>query len=293
MFDLMIIGQIAMDTNTDYDGTVQKILGGAVLYSGQAAAALGHNIAVVPKVNPNEIDAVKEFANRKNITVFARETKTGTHMENVYFTADRERRNCRCTCTMQAYEPKDIPSDPAQIYHLAGLVVGDIGGDMIEACSKLGKVAVDVQCLLRRVEDDQSLNLYDWEEKMKYLPMIDYLKTDAAEAEVLTGTSDREEAARMLHSWGAKEIMITHNTEVIVYDGKDFYRAPLKPRNLSGRTGRGDTTFASYLSEHVYKGIQESLNVAAATVSMKMETPGPLLCNRSEIEKYINEVYNA
>lgn len=292
MFDIMIIGQIAQDINTDYDGTVQRIHGGAVLYSGQAAAALGHNVAVVPKGNPDELNPFKDFENRKNITVFDRKSKSGTHMENVYYTADRERRDCKCTSVIDPYRPEDIPDEAAKIYHLAGLVVGDIGGDMISACAKRGKVAVDVQCLLRRVNPDQSLSLYDWDEKMKYLPMISYLKTDAAEAEVLTGTADREEAARMLHAWGAKEVMITHNTEVIVYDGEKIYKAPLKPRNLSGRTGRGDTTFASYLSEHITHGIQEALNTAAATVSMKMETVGPLLCDREQIEEYIRDIYN-
>ena len=42
--------------------------------------------------------------------------------------------------------------------------------------------------------------------------------------------------------------MITHNTEVIVYDGVTFFRYPLRPRQIDGRAGRGDTTFSSYLA---------------------------------------------
>lgn len=39
--------------------------------------------------------------------------------------------------------------------------------------------------------------------------------------------------------WGVKEALITHNTEVLVYDGKEYYTCPLKPLGLAGRTGRG------------------------------------------------------
>ena len=60
----------------------------------------------------------------------------------------------------------------------------------------------------------RTMAFHDWAEKKQYLPVIDYLKTDAAEAEILTGLTDRAEAAKLLHSWGAKEVLITHNTEV-------------------------------------------------------------------------------
>lgn len=292
MFDYMIIGQVCLDINTDYDGTAQHMNGGAVLYSGHAAAALGCKVAIVTKEDPSEIDVEAAFSDCEGVTIFNRPSKHNTHMENVYFTATRETRDSRCTSNIDPYTAEDIPEERARIYHMAGLVAGDISGDVIKKCAKRGDLAIDVQCMMRRVEPDQHLKLYDWEEKKEYLPLVKYLKTDAAEAEALTGTDDREEAAKILYSWGAKEIMITHNTEVIVYDGETIYRAPLKPRNLSGRTGRGDTTFATYLTERLTKGIQESLDFAAATVSMKMETPGPLLCKRKDIVEYINSVYH-
>ena len=38
---------------------------------------------------------------------------------------------------------------------------------------------------------------------------------------------------------------------MLVYDGKDFFTCPVKARNLSGRTGRGDTTFGAYLAKRM------------------------------------------
>ena len=117
------------------------------------------------------------------------------------------------------------------------------------------------------------------------------LKTDAAEAKILTGTDDRRKAAEILHGWGAKEVLITHNTEAIVCDGQRIHRAPLKPRNLSGRTGRGDTTFAGYLTERLESDIPTALEFAAALVSLKMETPGPFMGTRQDVLDYIERFY--
>ena len=63
--------------------------------------------------------------------------------------------------------------------------------------------------MLRWVENG-GMVYHDWAEKKELLPYVRFLKTDAAEAEILTGLTDRAEAARQLYQWGAKEILITH-----------------------------------------------------------------------------------
>ena len=47
-FDSLIIGEVAQDTNVDYDGTVVKAVGGAVYYSGFAAANM--NAMIFPMI---------------------------------------------------------------------------------------------------------------------------------------------------------------------------------------------------------------------------------------------------
>lgn len=290
--DIMIVGQLSLDINTDYDGREERVVGGAVLCSGFAAQATGAKVAVLAKGNRAVADPVAAFACKPDIEVIPVDSATCTSISNVYHTADRERRTCRAISHIEPYRPGDIPADvTAGIYHVAGLMAGDVSDAMIEQLSKLGQAAVDVQCLLRR-DDGEQMAFYDWEEKRRYLPMIRYLKTDAAEAEILTGLTDRYEAAKLLHQWGAGEVMITHNTEVIVYDGEQMYAAPLKPRNLTGRTGRGDTTFAGYLAMRLDHGIEESLRYAAALVSLKMETPGPFMGSKADVYRYMEEYYD-
>ena len=291
--DILIVGQLSLDINTDFGGREERVIGGAVLCSGFAAEASGAKVAVLAKGNREVADPVAAFASRPDITVIPVASATCTSISNVYHTADRERRTCKAISHIEPYRPEDLPADiQADIYHVAGLMAGDVSDDMIEQLSRRGKAAVDVQCLLRR-DDGEQMAFHDWENKRKYLPMITYLKTDAAEAEILTGLSDRYAAAKLLHEWGAKEVMITHNTEVILYDGETMYKAPLKPRNLTGRTGRGDTTFAGYLAKRLHCGIEESLRYAAALVSLKMETPGPFMGTDVDVYNYIKEYWDA
>ena len=70
-----------------------------------------------------------------------------------------------------------------------------------------------------------------------------------------------------------------------------IYTCPIKARNLSGRTGRGDTTFAGYITERQWAGIEDALLYCTALVSLKMETPGPYMGTRSDVESYIREFY--
>ncbi len=291
-YDSVIIGHISMDNNIDHLGNSAFVCGGAVLYSSASAHALGHSVAAVTRLAEKDSERLSEFTIPKE-DIYAVWCENSTTMKNVYLTPDKERRNSSCLSVGTPFEISDIPdSISADIYHFAGLVYGDFPNEMIKECARKGKIAVDVQTCLRHVNTDTGeMYFEDWECKKEMLPYIDFLKTDAAEAEIMTGTDDRYEAAKMLYEWGAKEVLITHNTEVIAYDGEKIYSCPIRARNLSGRTGRGDTTFAAYINERLTNDIPHSLLCATATVSLKMETPGPLKATRADIENYIKEIY--
>lgn len=152
-------------------------------------------------------------------------------------------------------------------------------------------VSADAQGFLRH-NDGGKLVFHDWADKRKYLPYLDFIKTDAAEAEILTGLKDREAAAKQLFAWGSREVMVSHNTEMLVYDGKKTYTCPVKARNLSGRTGRGDTTFGSYLAMRMAGAdVADALLYATACVSLKMETPGPFSGTKEDVRAYIGQFY--
>ena len=287
-YDVFIIGHLSRDEVVE-NGKLEKFVGGAVLFSSYVISAGGWKTGILTKVSKDDTGLLANF-NLPSEDVYHLTSRQTTSIHNEFLSSDKEKRNCTALGIADPYKIEDIPDIDAKIYDLGGLIAGDYDNDLIVELSKRGKVAADMQGFLRRPVGKNMISM-DWKEKKEYLPYIDFLKTDAAEAAVMTGCEDRYEAAKMLNGWGAKEVMVTHNTEVIVYDGKAFHKAPLKPRNLSGRTGRGDTCFGGYISERLGSDPDKALLYAAALVSLKMETPGPFKGTRADVEDYINRFY--
>ncbi len=272
MNDITMIGHISRDIMI-YPEDEVRLTGGPVIYSSAAAARSGKKVQVITRASK---DAEKELDGMRSdgVQVIRLDSGATTSIENIYFSADKEKRKVTLLAQADPFTIESMPKTDSTIYHLAGLFRDEIPDDFIPWLEKKGKVGIDAQGLLRCSEEGKLL-FKDWDSKKELLPLITYLKTDAAEAEILTGETDREKAAYILASWGAKEVMVTHNTEVIVLvDGK-IHRAPFTPSNLSGRTGRGDTTFAAYLAWRLDHDPEESVHYAAALCSIKMESPGP------------------
>ncbi len=291
IYDLMIVGPATRDLNIDYTGAEDRSTGGAVTFCTPAALAAGAKVFASVKISPEDGDIIEGFHMAPEDIALLPSEKT-TLMKNVYFTPDRERRDASCPAQSGPIRPEEIPDVDCKLYHLAGLLYGDFPNELMEFLHGKGLVSADAQGFLRHNEAGK-LCFHDWAEKEKYLPYMDFLKTDAAEAEILTGLTDRTEAARRLYDWGAKEILISHNTEMLAYDGKEIFTCPVKARNLSGRTGRGDTTFGSYLAMRMTgAGMKEALRYATACVSLKMETPGVFRGTRADVEAYLREFYS-
>lgn len=286
-FDITMVGHISKDIMI-YKEDENRFTGGPVIYSSIAAVRSGKAVRVVTKA-AEEDDAALDVMRDQGVEVTRMDSKATTSIENIYFTADKERRQVTLLSQAGYFDVKDFPDCDSRIFHLAGLFRGEIPDDFIPFFAEKGQVAVDAQGLLR-CNDEGELNFRNWDAAEKLMPYITYLKTDAAEAEILTGLSDREAAARQLAAQGAKEVMVTHNNEVLVLVDGEFYRAPYNPSNLSGRTGRGDTTFAAYMAKRLDAGPEESVYYAAALCSMKMEAPGPFSHSSEDVYKRMKDI---
>ena len=291
-YDLMILGPATRDVNIDYTGEVDRCVGGAVTFCTPAARATGASVFAAVKIAPEDRDMLAALGGDPADAALLPSRKT-TLMRNEYFTADRERRNASCPAQSDPITPEDLPDVSCRLYHLAGLLYGDFPNGLIEDLRERGMVSADAQSFLRHNENG-TMRFHDWPDKLRYLPYMDFFKTDAAEAEILTGLTDRAAAAKQLHDWGAKEIVISHNSEILAYDGSRMRTCPVKSRNLSGRTGRGDTVFGSYIAMRMLGAdLCEALLYATACTSLKMETPGVFKGTRKDVEAYIRQFYQA
>ena len=169
---------------------------------------------------------------------------------------------------------------------------GEVGLDVIKALKTKGfKVAADVQGFVR-VLSGQNLNDEPWTEMQEVLSNLDILKSDAVEAEYLTGESDIHNAAQTFSSMGPKEIVLTHKDGLLILADGKFHHLNFYPQNLSGRSGRGDTCIGSYVSMRQSMSSLEAGIWAAAVTSLKMEKASPFDRPISDIEDLIHTRYN-
>lgn len=292
-YDTFIIGHLSIDEIVEMDGTEEILMGGAIVHAAFTAVMTGNRTGICIKTGKKE-KAVAYLLPVPHDDIYWRESGAGTtSIRNVYLDENHERRTTKALVHADGITAAEIPNDiETKVFHMAGLIRGDFEDEMIRVLSERSKVALDVQGILRAADmETGAMEYHDWEAKKEYLPYVTYLKTDAAEAEILTGFTDRRQAAKQMRDWGAKEVMITHHDEVLVYDGETFYTCPLKPRSLAGRTGRGDTTFSAYITERQRADIQASLEFAAQLVSLKMETPGPFKGSRAQVLAFAKTCY--
>ncbi len=285
-YDLLILGAVSKDIIITPEDTEYSI-GGAVVYSSVAVKHLGANLLAVTKLHPDDRSALDIF-DKHDVSYIVRESPTTTSIRNTYHTADRDRRTCEALSMLAPFTLDDVPADiTADVYYLGGLMKGEFPEAFVLAMTKRGKVAIDAQGFMR-VNENGPMVFRDWENKREVIAAVHYLKTDAAEAETLTGEQDRHRAIKILASWGAKEVMLTHHTEVLVCVDGEIHAAPFNARNLSGRTGRGDTCFASYCYWRQQHSPEAACSFAAAVTSSKMERPGPFDGNLKDILAIVN-----
>jgi sugar/nucleoside kinase (ribokinase family) len=129
------------------------------------------------------------------------------------------------------------------------------------------------------------LTFDDWPGKESVLKHVTVLKTDAVEAQGLTGESDRHAAAKRLAALGSREILLTHGGGVLVLTDGAFHEAPFVPQEVRGRSGRGDTCTSAYLSRRLTAPPSEAVRWAAAVTSLKLEAEGPFRRELAEVEE--------
>ena len=286
-YDLTVIGHVSRDIMI-YQGDEHRLLGGAVLYASIAAARVGARVRVVTKCHEDDRPALSVMT-EEGVTVTPVRSETTTSIENRYHSADKERRTARLIAHADPLSESDVEGIESTVFQIAGLVVGEVPDRLITHLAARGLVGVDAQGLLR-ADIDGELRFRQWRDAARYMPSITYFKVDAAEAEALTGERDRVRAAERLQGMGAREVMVTHNSEVLVLTDGGLVRAPYNPRNLTGRTGRGDTTFAAYLWRRQNSTPYEAAFFAAALCSIKMERPGPFRGTVDEVHARMEEI---
>jgi len=296
IYDFFCIGNISIDfIRTPFSETT--FTGGAILNAVWVLHKLGYKVGVLTKSSKKDKFRIKEFpifSSSDNIKWI--ESKNTTSILNDYQTIDKERRVCTNLGQADPFNLSEIPKFQAKVIMYNGLVTGEINTKILKFLGKKGKLVVDAQGLTRKVMSSKDMKLIPYDDLKDILPFVSYFKADAAEAEILTGISTssqkgRIKAANLLQKMGAVEVIISHNSELLVVSENEQIIVPFRNRNLNGRTGRGDTCTAAYVSERLHKNMGEAVLFSTALTSLKIENPGPFKQTRVEVEKYLREFY--
>jgi sugar/nucleoside kinase (ribokinase family) len=284
--DLVLVGAVSKDENI-YIDRHESTIGGAVTYGAFSAIHSGSKVGVITKLAEEDQHLLDQFHDA-HIPVWALPSKRTTSIRNVYYSSDKERRSCTCLAAVDAFSPENLPNITTKIIHAAALIDGEIPLRTLQSMTRIAKVGLDIQGLLR-VCRDSKLILEKPDEATQALKSVTYLKADAMEAEIFTAKTDLAEAALEMASMGPSEVVISHNKELVLAYQGNIYKAPLTPRTLNGRTGRGDTLFCSYLARRTQgDGPFKALQFAAALVSLKLEAPGPFRGNLEDVVLKMN-----
>lgn len=270
--DFLMVGHFARD-RVIVDGQGGTTSGGGVYYGSVALRRLGMRVAVVTRLHAADFSHLAELE-QEGVQVFATSAPETSGIENVYDSADMERRICTPLGFAGLFDASEIPDLSARIYAIVPIIAGEVDLPLLKAFARRGPVALDVQGFVR-VREGALLVFRPWADMEEGLAHVTYLKVDRAEAELLTGQPDLRVAARQLAGYGPREVVVTESSGVTVLAASRIHQAPFTSRSLAGRTGRGDTCFASYLAARLSSTPQEATRLAAAVTTLKQEAPGP------------------
>lgn len=289
-YDVLCIGNYTKDTIISPAGT-KYVDGGAVNYAAHAATRLGMKVAVVTRLAKEDERVVEKFT-QSGIDCYATYTSQSTIMKLEYPTADPDIRTLSVTGTAGSIAASEVENIDARAAVIGSSLRGEVGMDVIHTLrEKNTLVAVDMQGFVRVLRGVE-LKYEPWKEMQSTLALVDVVKSDAVEAEFLTGEMDIYKAAKFYADMGPREIVLTHKDGLLIYvDGK-FHEMDFYPARLDGRSGRGDTCVGTYVARRLSMAPREAGIWAAAVTSLKMENPGPFNRSIGEVEELIHSKYN-
>lgn len=274
-YDLIFAGHMCYDEIVTFKGETWIAPGSAVLCGAMVAARIGKHVAAVVKMAKKDDEILKAMKDVGIDTYIIPSSET-TYSKVIHQVEDVDVRRLILVKSAGIIKIEEMPEIEAGYVHLAGISDDEFDMGLIYELTKKGyNLSVDMQSFVRQVDPStREIFFKDVKEKKEIVSLMSKVKLDIVEAEVLTGTRDLLKAAEIIEGWGCPEIVITHSDGVLARaDGKTYYEK-FSNSSVVGRTGRGDTTFAAYLSRRMDYDISQSLKFAAALVSIKMEAPG-------------------
>lgn len=291
-FDGVIVGNIAKETNYDYLNNFEEREGGAIVYAATACASGGFKIAVSTKLAKKDEGMLRPLYS-KHVDVYTKYNGITAEIENRFIDKTREDVLTICKKKGAPFLPIDIPEINTYYYIFVGDFWGDVPIETIKYFSELAYIAVDASCFVKRVNSKTRVVEYcDYPNKKLLASYCDVFKASLKEAKILTGLSDPVACAKMIKSWGAKEVLITErNTFHLIDENGEYWKNHVYEIETIGRLYRGTTAFVTYVLQRLTSDPDTSLYCAGAVTMCKLVRQGPVRCSRAELNNQLKFFY--
>ncbi|MBW6473750.1 MAG: hypothetical protein K0B14_11530 [Anaerolineaceae bacterium] len=290
-YDVIYAGNYTKDTIITPDG-ICVVDGGGMNYAANVGAKLGIKAAVITRLAKEDqhvVDAIQSAG----IDCYPFYSETSTVMTLEYKTRNVDDRNLYIKSTAGTILPDYLEDFQAKAIAVSPSLRGEVEPDFFSILRQRPDtlLAVDVQGFVR-VLRDETLVYEPWPEMPEVLKNLDILKSDAVEAEYLTGEKDIEKAAAIYTGMGVKEIVLTHSDGVLIYAEGQCHHFQFHATSMAGRSGRGDTCMGSYVAKRISLPPREAGKWAAAATSLKVERVGVFNRPTSEVEAFMDRYYS-
>lgn len=287
MREICCVGHITLDEIITPQ-TRAHLPGGTSWYFSNAISKLNVDYQLITAVATQEEGFVEKLQ-QMGVDVQSYSSKHTINFINSY-AENQDHRTQKVKQKADSFTEAQLSSIDAAIVHLGPLVSDDIPPHLIPALAAKAKVSLDVQGYLRDVVKEDVVPI-KWESAKDFLPYVHFLKANEYELEVLTGTSNISQGAKMLAAMGVKEVIITLGSvgSVILSNG-EFQTIPAYPPiAVVDATGCGDTYMAGYLYKRV-KGhsIEEAGRFGAAMATVVISHLGPYTGTEADVLEVIN-----
>ncbi|MEO0249088.1 MAG: PfkB family carbohydrate kinase [candidate division WOR-3 bacterium] len=275
-YDIVFIGHMAAGRIEPFRGEPLVGHGGGSFFGAMAASCLGKKLAVVTRMAQGDVQHLEPLR-AQGIDVYVQQSAETTRLRVVYPSANVDERRVFLAASAGFFRTDELPPLQPCLVHLGGLTDQEFTLEFLRTLRERGfRLSVDMQSFVLQVDIETGvMQLRDVPDKREIIRMADFVKLDAKEAQVLTGTDHLESAASILDDWGSRETVITRADGALVRtEGKNYFQK-FSNRSVQGRTGRGDTLMGSYLARRLDHPVEDSLRFAAALTSIKVENDGP------------------
>ena len=290
--DIAFIGHMCFDEIIGLEGKPSVAPGSAVLCGAMAAVKAGAKVIVYTKMAPGD-DHILNGLRKEGVEVHLIPSAETSYMRIEHLNGNSDSRRMTLIHNAGYIILSDLPQIQARWVHLAGISDQEFPPELIYGLKKKCScnLSADMQSFVRQVSPDtREVNFADVRDKRRIISAMDMVKLDNVEAWWLTRETDLERAAMAIEDYGCNEVLVTSADGALVRaDGKTHFEK-FRNNSLVGRTGRGDTVFAAYLTSRLHNSPKYALRFAAALVSIKMESPGPFKGTVSDVLDRMNGI---